>query len=1453
MRLLLTIIAFLSFTLSSLSQTFNGTGGNIPNLATTQTCFNATVTGVGVINATTGLASVCMNISHADVGDLEIVLRAPDGTVIPLTMQNGGSGNNFNTTCFSATATNPVKSGTAPFNGTYLPEGHLGAANNGQNANGVWSLCILDRRNNSGTGTVNSWSLTFGNNPAPPPPALPSCAQTLPASSSCATATLVCDFNGLCGSTAAPSIQTWPALTAASCFSLQNNSFIRFIASATTASFSVWIPTTIRANYLDGGLQMLFFSGNCGGPVTTYGCYEHIYPHSGTGQPTISVISASGLTPGNTYYLMIDGYNGDNCTFTIAANTGVNILNITPATPAVCTGGSINLTASGGNGVYSWSPATGLSGTSGTTVTATPAGTTTYTVTSTTPAGCPITKDVTVTVNPLPTTPTTSVTAQPTCSAPTGTITITAPLTAGLQYSVGGSYQGSPVFPGLTPGSYIVTVRDPATSCTSQGVPLTINPIPVAPAAPTVVVTHQPTCTAPTGNVQITAPTGAGYQYNINGGPYTSMASFAGLIPGNYTITVRDAAGCVSAGTQVTINPVPPLPPVPTFTTIQPNCLNPTTGTVTVTSPLGPQYLYSLPGYVVTPQASPVFNNVPMGNYPLIVWSVANPDCSSPAPVTIGSLPPGPQVPAGTIDQPTCTTPTGTITITSPAGPAFQYSINGGPYQSSPVFAGLTPNSYTITVRDPGFCTNTSQPFVVNPPTGAPATPTGTIVQPGCTGPTTGTITITAPTGAGLQYSINGGPYQASPVFSGLTPNSYTITVQNAAVCTSPASLPFVINTAATLAAPTLTSTPAQCGNNGTVTVISPLGADYEYSLDNGPYQSSPVFTGLAGNGMLYAVRVRSISTGCVSAYANITVNGTGVPAAISATATACTGTTNNNTGTITVFFPTGADFEYSLDGINYQSSPVFQDLPPGIYQVRYRIISSGCVSATQTLTVGGITAPLTFTFTNPTTCVPPNGTVTITSPVGPNYAYRLVGQTVIGWQSSPVFNNVPPGSYAVLAGLTNQPCMIVGSVTINPGPAAPPTPVVVVTQPACGTTFGSLTVTSPVGAQYQYSIGGLWSSSPVFPTLPPGTYTVTVEDLSGCMSAPSAPLTINPANPLPPFPTVAITQPSCTNARGVITVTSPLGANYEYSLSGGNSQASPIFDNLNPGLYSIRVRNATTGCLSQQLGPLTLNAAPATPVAPTLNTLQPNCIRPEGTITVTAPLGAGLEYSLNGGTYTTTTVFQVIQQGTYTIRVRNSDGCISAGTNTTINLPLAQPAKPVIFQTQPSCPTRVGAIRVDAPTGPDIEYSINGSTYQSSNIFPNLQGGTYNVTARFIGSTCVSQPTAVEIFGLTPEQCLLPVNGDIYFPSAFTPNGDGRNDGFGPGPRTNLANVTGYTLMLFNRYGEKVFETNDPLHQWNGTYKGKILANYSYTWVAKYRYGSRPVQMQKGSVVMVR
>ncbi|MCG2612625.1 hypothetical protein LZZ90_14035, partial [Flavobacterium sp. SM15] len=76
----------------------------------------------------------------------------------------------------------------------------------------------------------------------------------------------------------------------------------------------------------------------------------------------------------------------------------------------------------------------------------------------------------------------------------------------------------------------------------------------------------------------------------------------------------------------------------------------------------------------------------------------------------------------------------------------------------------------------------------VNPIPANPAAPTASVtVQPTCTVPT-GTIVVTAPTGATLEYSVNGVSYQASGTFTGLPPGGYNVTVRDTATgCVSSA------------------------------------------------------------------------------------------------------------------------------------------------------------------------------------------------------------------------------------------------------------------------------------------------------------------------------------------------------------------------------------------------------------------------------------------------------------------------------------------------------------------------------------------------------------------------------------------------------------------------------------------------------------------------------------------
>lgn len=130
--------------------------------------------------------------------------------------------------------------------------------------------------------------------------------------------------------------------------------------------------------------------------------------------PTLPTLSNNGITgiwnttvntanPG-TFDLTFTPDDPDQCgTATTVQYTVNGLPTITLSDETICTGDSVDLTASGAN-TYSWSPATGLSSTTGTTVTASPSTTTTYTVTGTDANGCQNSADATITVNPLPTT-----------------------------------------------------------------------------------------------------------------------------------------------------------------------------------------------------------------------------------------------------------------------------------------------------------------------------------------------------------------------------------------------------------------------------------------------------------------------------------------------------------------------------------------------------------------------------------------------------------------------------------------------------------------------------------------------------------------------------------------------------------------------------------------------------------------------------------------------------------------------------------------------------------------------------------------------------------------------------------------------------------------------------------------------------------------------------------------
>jgi gliding motility-associated-like protein len=90
----------------------------------------------------------------------------------------------------------------------------------------------------------------------------------------------------------------------------------------------------------------------------------------------------------------------------------------------------------------------------------------------------------------------------------------------------------------------------------------------------------------------------------------------------------------------------------------------------------------------------------------------------------------------------------------------------------------------------------------------------------------------------------------------------------------------------------------------------------------------------------------------------------------------------------------------------------------------------------------------------------------------------------------------------------------------------------------------------------------------------------------------------------------------------------------------------------------------------------------------------------------------------------------------------------------------------------------------------------------------------------------------------------------DIYLPNAFSPNGDGHNDWFGVPYRSN---VSAYQLTIYNRWGNLLYESNDPNPGWDGYYKGGTCPEGVYVYLLNYWGLDGQFYQKRGTVTLIR
>ncbi|MCF8414610.1 MAG: CotH kinase family protein [Crocinitomicaceae bacterium] len=162
-------IVFTLFTILLLNglfaQTFTGGTGPILDNQTIDIPLTVSVPQTSINTTTFGVETICLNLTHTYLADLTIQIVAPDGTIKNLASGIGGGDDDMTNTCFNANATTSISAGTAPFTGTFIPMGQMGAVNNGQNPNGTWYLRVSDNYG-ADEGILIDWTLTFGSAPA---------------------------------------------------------------------------------------------------------------------------------------------------------------------------------------------------------------------------------------------------------------------------------------------------------------------------------------------------------------------------------------------------------------------------------------------------------------------------------------------------------------------------------------------------------------------------------------------------------------------------------------------------------------------------------------------------------------------------------------------------------------------------------------------------------------------------------------------------------------------------------------------------------------------------------------------------------------------------------------------------------------------------------------------------------------------------------------------------------------------------------------------------------------------------------------------------------------------------------------------------------------------------------------------------------------------------------------
>lgn len=683
-----------------------------------------------------------------------------------------------------------------------------------------------------------------------------------------------------------------------------------------------------------------------------------------------------------------------------------------------------------------------------------------------------------------------------------------------------------------------------------------------------------------------------------------------------------------------------------------------------------------------------------------------------------------------------------------------------------------------------------------------------------------------------------------------LTFNVYYRRVVSAGACAAETSATMAVTVLDVIGDNTIGSSQTLCSGlaSQVLTGTAPSGGtgNYQYqwqsSPDNIVFGAIPGETGVDYNpGTLGSTTYfrRIVGSGsCLSTSGIVQIRINPVPVITVPDTSICLGSSVTLTATADV---PGGVFTWNVPPFNTGSVSVTPNVTT-TYTVDY--VAGGC-PANSASPVVTVTPPPTAAIQHTDSVIfCANASVTLTaSPAGATYEWTRQNFGIVGTNSTYSVN--ASGTYILLVSDGNG-CQARDTLVLTQRP-----PIVLQTQGSfascAGGNDGSAGV-SVTGGTPPYTY--LWSEGSTTSTiygLASGIYSVLVTDGLGCIQT----TVVNLVDPAAVSASVtSISHVRCYGQRnGSITVGAIGGrAPYTYSWSTTPVQNGPTATNLPSGSYTVLVTDAN-GCFTTAGG---LILQPASPLVASITPPPAQCPGEKfqifGNATGGTPPYTYVWTPATGLSNPTTQnpfVTYVISTS-YTVIVTDANGCKDSHTDVVTVHPGPKADFRIIFVSDDSTLYNnelTDLKNLSTPGGMSYLWHF-GDGKQDTAFEPQHQyqtEGTYLITLIVTTDKGCTDTTAVPVkYKNQPK---------IFVPTAFSPNGDGVNDYF----KIAYLNLTNFNVFIYDRWGNKLYQSQDPSFRWDGSLEGKPLQEGVYTVYLK-GIGSKGEQVEySGTVTLIR